>query len=188
MSGRLLIVSGPSGVGKGTLLKRVFARSPLPLVLSVSATTRSPRSGERDGIDYFFLPREDFLRRRGAGEFLESFEVFAGGHWYGTLIAHVEERLRQGKWVVLEIDVQGADAVRKLRPEAITIFIEPESGDVLRERLIGRGSENEDTLRERLRQAESELAAASRYDYRIVNDDLDAATERFCAILNDLAE
>ncbi|HBT75724.1 MAG TPA: guanylate kinase [Planctomycetaceae bacterium] len=184
--GRLLIVSGPSGVGKGTLLRRVMERSKQPLTVSVSATTRPPRAGERHAIDYYFLTRDEFQRRREAGEFLECFEVYAGGNWYGTLAAPVEERLREGKWVVLEIDFQGAETAKRLCPEAITIFIEPQNMDVLHERLLGRGSENDESLRKRLERAEAELAAAGQYDYRIVNDDLDAAVERFCRILESL--
>ncbi len=154
--------------------------------MSVSATTRPPRAGERHAIDYYFLTRDEFQRRREAGEFLECFEVYAGGNWYGTLAAPVEERLREGKWVVLEIDFQGAETAKRLCPEAITIFIEPQNMDVLHERLLGRGSENDESLRKRLERAEAELAAAGQYDYRIVNDDLDAAVERFCRILESL--
>ena len=187
-SGKLLIVSGPSGVGKGTLLRQVFQRSRLPLVLSVSATTRRPRHGERHGVDYFFLDKEEFQRRRLDGEFLECFEVYAGGDWYGTLRGPMDEQLHAGHWVVLEIDVKGALEVKRLKPEAISIFVEPANHDVLRQRLLGRGSENEESLRQRLEQAENELSQADRYDYRIVNDDLEQAAERFCELLQRLTE
>src|SRR5262245_2612027 len=106
--GQLIVVSGPSGAGKTTVLHEVFARSKRPLVLSVSATTRPPRAGEKDGVDYHLLSPEELQNRRERGDFLESFEVFGRGHWYGTLFSEVTPRLAQGKWVVLEIDVQGA--------------------------------------------------------------------------------
>src|SRR5688572_5743642 len=122
--GKLIVVSGPSGAGKTTLLKRMFAECGLPLVPSVSATTRSPRPGETAGIDYYFLSKAEFERRRQNGEFLECFEVFGRGDWYGTLHAEVAPRLQAGKWVVLEIDVQGTLAVLEHYPNAVTIFIE----------------------------------------------------------------
>lgn len=181
--GRLLIVSGPSGVGKGTLLARVFEKSDRPLVLSVSATTRSPRSGEIDGKHYFFLTKEEFARRRTNGDFLECFEVYAGGDWYGTLASHVEQLLQNGRWVVLEIDVQGAKVVKSARKDAITVFIAPPDPAALRARLLGRGSENEETLHKRLARAEAEMAQAEWYDYRIVNDDLERSAGEFCDIL-----
>ena len=123
--GRLIVVSGPSGAGKTTVLKEVFARSKRPLVLSVSATTRPPRAGERNGVDYHFLSADEFQTRRANGEFLECFEVFGRGHWYGTLHDEVTPRLAEGKWVVLEIDVQGADAVVAQFPDAVTFFVRP---------------------------------------------------------------
>ena len=132
---RLIVVSGPSGVGKGTLLKRVLAESGLPLVLSVSATTRLPRPGEVDGVHYRFLKAEDFETKRKNGEFLECFEVFGKDCWYGTLRQDVDEALRNGKRVVLEIDVKGARAVKEHFPDAVTIFVEPKNVDVLKERL-----------------------------------------------------
>ncbi len=185
-TGRLIIVSGPSGVGKGTVLKRVFEESPLPLRLSVSATTRKPRTGEIDGVQYWFISREEFQAKRKNDEFLECFEVFDGGDWYGTLKRHVFEQLEQGNWVVLEIDVQGARKVRAAFPDAITIFIEPKSVDVLKERLIGRGTEDENKMQERLRRATEELRFAGEYDHRIVNDELDQAVREFCEILERL--
>lgn len=177
--GRLLVVSGPSGVGKGTLLKRVFAESGLPLVMSVSATTRSPRPGEEDGVHYRFLSPEEFERRRLAGEFLECFEVFGKGTWYGTLKKDVENGLAAGNWVVLEIDVQGAKAVKNHFPDVVMLFVEPKSVDVLKERLRGRGTETDEAMKRRLETALEELRHAGEFQHRIVNDDLDVAVKEF---------
>ena len=183
--GRILVFSGPSGVGKGTLLKRLFAETDFPLVSSVSATTRAPRAGEVDGVDYRFLSREEFLRRREAGDFLESFEVYAGGALYGTLREDVEAALERGDWVVLEIDVKGAASVAAVYPDAETIFIEPPSVEALRERLRGRGSETDAEIEKRVAQAESELTASGFYRRRVVNDDLDKAFEKIVAFLSE---
>jgi len=180
---RLLVVSGPSGVGKGTLLHRVFAESGLPLTMSVSVTTRSPRPGEVDGKDYHFLSHAEFESKRLAEEFLECFEVFGTGTWYGTLRKTVEEGLAAGHWVVLEIDVQGAKKVKEHLPEAITFFIEPKSIDVLKERLRGRGTESEETMQRRLATAMEELQRADEFEHRIINDHLDTAVREFITIL-----
>jgi len=180
----LLIVSGPSGVGKGTLLHRVFAESGLPLVMSVSATTRKPRPGETDGKEYHFLSPEEFESKRLAGEFLECFEVFGTGTWYGTLRKTVEEGLAAGRWVVLEIDVQGAKKVKEQFPKALSFFIEPKNPEVLKERLRGRGTESEEAMQRRLETAMEELRHADEFEHRIVNDDLDTAVREFIAILH----
>jgi guanylate kinase len=183
--GRVLVFSGPSGVGKGTLLKRLFAETDFPLVSSVSATTRAPRPGEVDGVDYRFLSRDEFLRRREAGEFLESFEVYAGGALYGTLREDVEAAIERGEWAVLEIDVKGAASVAATYPDAETIFIEPPSIEALRERLKGRGSESDAEIEKRVAQAETELAASDFYRWRVVNDDLDEAFKKILAYLSE---
>jgi guanylate kinase len=185
MSGKshLLVVSGPSGVGKGTLLQRVFAESGLPLMMSVSATTRKPRPGEVDGREYHFLTLAEFESRRFAGEFLECFEVFGTGAWYGTLRKTVEDGLAANKWIVLEIDVHGARKVKEQFPGAITLFIEPKSIDVLKERLRGRGTESEEAMQHRLQTALDELQHASEFEYRIINDDLDTAVREMIGIL-----
>lgn len=183
--GRILVFSGPSGVGKGTLLKRLFAETDFPLVSSVSATTRAPRPGEVDGVDYRFFSREEFLRRREAGEFLESFEVYAGGALYGTLREDVETALARGEWVVLEIDVKGAASVAAVYPDAETIFIEPPSIEALRERLKKRGSESDAEIEKRVAQAETELAASGFYRRRVVNDDLDDALAQIVGFLSE---
>ena len=179
----LLVISGPSGVGKGTLLHRIFAESGLPLTMSVSATTRKPRPGEVDGKDYHFLNLAEFESKRLAGEFLECFEVFGTGTWYGTLRKTVEEGLAAGHWVVLEIDVQGARKVKEQFPDAITCFIEPKSIGVLKERLRGRGTESEEAMQRRLKTAIDELQHAGEFEHRIVNDVLDTAVREMTAIL-----
>lgn len=183
--GRLVIISGPSGVGKSTLLAQVLKQSEVPLVMSVSATTRGPRPGERDGVDYHFLTEEDFAAKRSRGEFIECFEVFGKGHWYGTLADEVGPRLERGKWVVLEVDVKGAMAVTERYPEAITIFIGPDSMEELERRLRGRETEDEAAIQRRLGQAREELAAAKQYKYHVVNDDLDRAVGEICNILTN---
>lgn len=183
--GRVVVFSGPSGAGKTTVVREVFRRSPLPLVHSVSATTRPPRPGEVDGVDYHFLTPEEFHRRRQQGEFLECFEVFGGGHWYGTLQSEVQHGLKAGKWVVLEIDVQGTMSVMEKYPSAITIFIRPSSLKVLQQRLRNRGTESEEAIRSRLARAKYELGFAPRYRYQVVNDELQNAVEEVCRILEN---
>jgi len=183
--GRLIVVSGPSGAGKTTLLKRMFAECRRPLVASVSATTRRPRPGEVDGVDYHFLSAQEFARRREAGEFLECCEVYGRGDWYGTLHSEVTPSLAAGKWVVLEIDVQGTMAVLEQYPDAITIFVLPESYAELERRLRDRGTESDAALARRLEVARRELVSANRYRFRVVNDDLDRATREMCDILSN---
>jgi len=188
--GRLVIVSGPSGAGKTSVMRKVFERSRLPLLASVSATTRPPRPGEVDGIDYHFLTEREFRTLRERGDFIECFEVFGRGHWYGTLREEVLSGLRAGKWVVLEIDVQGALAVMQEYPRAISIFVEPESLDELERRLRDRKTETEEAIRRRLAQARWELDRADRYGYRVVNanGEMDRAVRKICEILNQESE
>ena len=175
--GKVVIISGPSGVGKGTLVKKLLNESSFPLVLSVSATTRTPRPGEVNGREYWFISRDEFLEKRANGEFLESFEVYEGGALYGTLRETVETQIRQGKWVLLEIDVKGALSVMKELPDSLSIFILPPSLEALRERLLNRGTENGEDLAKRLEQAEKEISYNKYYKERIVNDNLDKAFE-----------
>jgi len=182
--GKVVVVSGPSGAGKTTVLKRVFQTSRLPLVSSVSATTRKPRPGEVDGVDYHFLTPEEFQRRVRAGEFLECFQVFGKDCWYGTLRSEVEAGLAAGKWVVLEIDVQGAAAVVEQYPDAVTLFIRPRSVEELERRLRGRGTENEEALQRRLQRARDEIAQEHRYRHIVVNDEVDRAVSQIGDILN----
>jgi guanylate kinase len=180
--GRLIVISGPSGAGKTTLVRHVFEHCP-QLVASISATTRPPRQGEQDGRDYHFLSREEFERRRSAGEFIESFEVFGHGHWYGTLASEVTPSLLSGKRVVLEIDVQGMVAVLAHYPDAITIFVRPGSVEELERRLRNRGTDSSGAIERRLEVARRELACADRYQHVIINDDLEQAVRQICDIL-----
>jgi len=168
--GQLVVVSGPSGVGKTTILRELLARFGDSLVLSVSATTRPPRANEQDGQDYLFLSAEAFDRHREAGEFLECFEVFGRGYWYGTLLSQVMPSLGSGKWVVLEIDVDGTRAVLERFADAITIFIRPSSMEELERRLRHRASDSEEAICRRLEVARREMSLASIYQHQIVND------------------
>ncbi len=182
--GKLVILSGPSGSGKSTVVRRLVEQSRLPVHLSVSATTRSPRPGERDGTDYHFLSRSEFLRRREAGEFLECKEVFGAGHWYGTLRQEVEAGLARGHSVILEIDVQGGLAVLEQCPEAVTVFVDPGSRAELERRLRTRGTDAEEAIRRRLDTADEEFRIGETYyRHRVVNDTVDRAVQEICAIL-----
>ena len=183
-----MIVSGPSGAGKTTVMKKVFERCRVPLAASVSATTRPPRPGEVNGVDYHFLSSEEFAEHRRQGDFLECFEVFGRGYWYGTLRQEVRAGLDAGKWVVLEIDVQGAHAVVEQFPDAITIFIRPRSLEELERRLRGRGTETEEAIRRRLAKASHELAQTGLYRYVVFNDDLDRAVREICILLETLCQ
>jgi guanylate kinase len=180
--GKLVVVSGPSGVGKTTLLRRLLTLLPA-LVPSVSATTRPPRAGEQDGLDYHFIGLKEFERRRAAGEFLECCRVYGRQHWYGTLVAEVAPRMASGQWVVLEIDVEGTLSVLEKYPEAITIFVEPSHPDQLLERLRGRGTESPEAMARRLEVARRELLEAHRYRYRVVNEDVSEALESVRRVL-----
>ena len=180
--GKLIVISGPSGAGKTSVMRLVFERCRVPLGRSVSATTRPPRPGEIDGFDYHFLTDEEFQQRREKGEFVECFEVFGHKYWYGTLWSEVTTGLNAGKWVVLEIDVHGALAVMEQFADAISIFVRPGSRELER-RLRGRGTETEDAIRRRLAQADAELALAERYNYQVINDNLDQAVLEICEIL-----
>lgn len=165
--GRLVVVSGPSGVGKGTVLKYVLERD--DFVYSVSATTRNPREGELDGINYFFLSRDRFEEMITCGELIEYAEY--NGNYYGTPRFFVEEMLSSGKNVILEIEVKGAMQVKKVMPDATFIFIAPENRGILEARLRGRGTETEDVIAGRLKIAENEIKACLMYDYIVVNRD-----------------
>ena len=187
--GQLIVISGPSGAGKTTLLKRLFEECPA-LVASVSATTRSPRPGETDGEDYHFVSNEEFQRRREAGEFLECFEVFASGTWYGTLESEVAPSLAAGKSIILEIDVQGTMAVLQRYPQAITIFVHPSSTDnadedlqEIERRLRSRGTESEQSIQRRLAVARRELESSRQYQYQVVNDDVERAMQEIREII-----
>ncbi len=173
--GRLIIISGPSGAGKSSVVKTLMSRTSLPLDLSVSATTRAPRAGEIDGKDYYFLSKDDFAARRKNGEFLECKEVFGRGDWYGTLNAVVRSSLERGKWLILEIDVQGALSILNHRKDPITIFVHPGSMEELENRLRARGTETEQAIQRRLEVAREEMANRHRYRHQIVNRELSEA-------------
>jgi guanylate kinase len=177
---RVFVITGPSGVGKGTLIGELCRRVP-GLELSVSATTRQPRAGEEDGRDYHFLSPEEFARRAEGGEFLE--HATYSGHRYGTLRSEVERRLQEGTSVLLEIEVQGARQVRAAMPEAVLVFIAPPDPEALRWRLEGRGTDTPEAIDERLRTAESELAAQQEFQHVVVNDDVDRAAEELARIV-----
>ncbi|MBA2365389.1 MAG: guanylate kinase [Actinobacteria bacterium] len=179
--GRLVVVSGPSGAGKGTVVGGVLARRP-ETILSVSATTRTPRPEERDGTDYRFLSQESFRALAEIGELLEWAEVY--GHLYGTPRRPVEDALAAGHDVVLEVDVQGALQVRESLPDAVLVFIKPPSLEELEARLTGRGTENAGTLARRTEAARGELEHVDRYDHVIVNDRADDAVTELLRILD----
>jgi len=179
---KVFVITGPSGVGKGTLIRLLRERVP-ELVLSTSATTRPPREGERDGRDYHFLSREEFARRADANEFLE--HAAYSGNRYGTLRSEVERRLAAGQSVVLEIEVQGARQVRAAMPEAVLVFIAPPDPAALRRRLEGRGTDDPEAISERLRTAEIELDAQQEFQHVVVNDDLDRAAGELERIVRD---
>lgn len=177
---RVFVITGPSGVGKGTLIRGLLERVE-GLEVSVSATTRRPRSGERDGVDYHFLTPGEFERRVDAGEFLEHAEY--SGRRYGTLRSEVENRLRGARGVVLEIEVQGARQVREALPEAFQIFVAPPSLDALRARLVGRGTDDADQVAARLRTAEAELRAQDEFDSKLCNDRLESTVAKLAEMV-----
>jgi guanylate kinase len=179
---RVFVITGPSGVGKGTLIRGLLERVP-ELGLSVSATTRAPRPGETHGVDYHFLSADEFDLRAENGEFVE--HATYSGRRYGTLRSELEGRLRRGEPVVLEIEVQGARQVRKAMPEALQVFIAPPSSDALRARLVGRGTDAPDQIEQRMRTAEEELEAQPEFSYVVVNDRLEQATDELVAIVRD---
>ena len=180
--GVLVIVSAPSGCGKSTVLHRVMELRE-KLCFSVSATTRAPRSGEREGIDYFFVSRETFDEMVKNGEFLEHAEYV--GNCYGTPKAAVDEKLAQGWDVYLDIDVQGAMQIKAQRPETLMIFLMPPSLEELERRLVTRGTDSAEVIRGRLKQAEEELKLRDRFDFTVVNDEVDRAAEEISARIDE---
>lgn len=173
--GRLFVLSGPSGAGKGTLRKKAFESLAGPLVFSVSCTTRPPREGEKNGKDYRFISEEDFLTLIEEGRFLEWARVH--GQYYGTLTEDVEKALSQGLDVLLEIDVQGALQIREKMADNVLVFVAPPSFEELGRRLQNRGTEKEEDLRRRLDNARREMAMAKDYHHVIINDDVARASE-----------
>ena len=179
--GMLVVVSGPSGVGKGTICERILARD-RQLTMSVSATTRSPRAGETEGEDYFFKTVDEFEGMITRGELLEYMHVF-GLNYYGTPLSYVESQRTLGKDVILEIEVNGAEQVKQAHPDALTIFIMPPSKEALLKRLTGRGTEAHEVVARRIQEADAEMEKARQYDYIVVNDDLETAV---CEVLSIL--
>ena len=177
--GFLLVITGPSGAGKGTLVQRLLTERP-DCVFAISSTTRPMRVGETDGVDYRFVTREQFQVQREQGYFLEWAEVHE--NLYGTPIQEVEEQMRRGHVVVLDIDVQGGASVRSRRPDAVSVFVMPPTMEVLRHRLEGRRTDAPEVIERRMGNAPGELAQYVHYDYLVVNDDLERATERLIAI------
>jgi guanylate kinase len=182
---KVFVITGPSGVGKGTLIRGLLDRVP-GLELSVSATTRAPRPGERDGVDYHFLTPEQFEARVAEGDFVEHAEY--SGNQYGTLRSELEHRAAAGAGVVLEIEVQGARQVRAAMPDAVTVFIAPPSREALRARLVGRGTDAPEQVDERMRTAERELEARGEFGHEVVNDRLEQATEALAGIVRRALE
>lgn len=175
-----LVLSAPSGAGKTTIARRLRERRG-DVVFSVSATTRAPREGERDGVDYHFVARDEFQRMIGAGELIEWAKVHDA--FYGTPLANVRRAEERGEFLLLDIDVQGARQIRRAVPQAVHVFILPPSGEVLVQRLVGRGTEDDARVQRRLGNALEELRTAAEFDHVVVNDDLDAAVADVEALL-----
>jgi guanylate kinase len=182
MTGRLFIISGSSGVGKGTVIKK-FLEKAKGIYLSVSTTTRKPREGEEHGKNYFFVTREDFEKDVDAGNFLEHAEF--GGNLYGTNKNTVEKMLKDGKNVLLEIEVQGAKQVKEKLSDTVTIFILPPSLEEIEKRLRGRGTESEEAIQKRLQSIAFELKESEHYDYKVVNDFVERAADEILKIYED---
>ena len=178
---RAVLITGPSGVGKGTVRKALFEKPNHNLVYSVSMTTRKMRPGEKDGVDYYFVSREEFQERINEGKFLEHAEFV--GNYYGTPLDKVNERLENGNEVVLEIEVEGALQVKKKVPDCVMIFIVPPGKQALYDRLRKRGTESEDIIEKRIEKANREFKLAKFYDYIVVNDEVNNAADRIMAII-----
>lgn len=183
--GQLIIISGPSGAGKSTVVRGLLETCPLPIELSVSVTTRSPRQGELDGREYHFVTKEKFQELRAQDAFLECKEVFGRGDWYGTLRQTVEDGLQKGKWVLLEIDVQGAICVMEQCPGSISFFVHPGSLNELENRLRRRATDSEEAILRRLHVAADELRAIPRYRYEIINAEVEQTIQDICQRLQN---
>ena len=179
--GILIVVSGFSGSGKGTLMKELLKRYPDIYALSISATTRAPREGEEDGREYFFISKDEFEKMIAKDELIEYARYVE--NYYGTPRRYVEEKMKQGKDVILEIEIQGALKVKKAFPDTLLLFVTPPSAEELQSRLIGRGTETMEVIRSRMDRACEEAQGMELYDYLIVNDDLDACVEEMHSII-----
>lgn len=180
-TGTLVVISGPSGAGKGTVCKELVSRNE-NIKLSISMTTRNPRIGEVDGINYYFVTKEEFEKRIKENKFLE-YAIVHNGNYYGTPKDKVDELLKQGQDVILEIDIQGALAINNLIPEAVFIFIMPPSMKILKERLIKRNTETKEQIVERFTKAYLEINEISKYNYVVINDEVENAVKKIEAIL-----
>jgi len=179
--GLLIVISGPSAAGKGTICRELLKNTDGDLELSISATTRKPREGEAEGVNYFFKNREEFLKMIEEGEFIEYAEVY--GNYYGTPKKYVLDKMACGKNVILEIDVQGAKKVKQSFPDAVFIFIMPPSFEELRNRIIRRGTESPEDIDKRMSNAYDEICHVRDYDYVVVNDDIRCAAAKISCIL-----
>ena len=179
--GLLIVLSGPSGVGKGTVRAAIFLKGEQKFVYSISATTRQPRTGETDGVDYFFKTREEFEQMIQNKQLLEYAEYV--GNYYGTPLEYVENTLATGKDVFLEIDVQGAIQVRELMPEGVFIFLTPPDLNELESRIVNRGTDSDEVIAKRMKTAREELELMKYYDYSVVNDTVDNAVQKIEAII-----
>ena len=179
--GILIVVSGFSGSGKGTLMKELLTRYPDTYALSISATTRSPREGEVDGREYFFVSKDEFEKMIAKGELIEYAKYVE--NYYGTPRDYVEKKLDEGRDVILEIEIQGALNVKKMFPDTLLLFVTPPSADELKKRLVGRGTETMDVIRSRMERACEEADGMENYDYLIINDDLDRCVKEMHSII-----
>ena len=180
-SGLLIVISGFSGSGKGTIMKELIRRYPEKYALSISATTRQPREGEQDGREYFFKTKEEFLSMIEHNELLEHAQYV--GNYYGTPKAYVQQQLQAHKHVILEIEIQGALKIKEQFPQTLLLFVTPPSAEILKERLTGRGTETEEVIHSRLSRAVEEADGCEVYDYLVVNDELDEAVENVHEII-----
>ena len=179
--GILIVVSGFSGSGKGTIMKELLARYPDTYALSISATTRAPREGEVDGREYFFVSKDEFEKMIAKGELIEYAKYVE--NYYGTPRDYVEKKLDEGRDVILEIEIQGALNVKKMFPDTLLLFVTPPSAEELKKRLVGRGTETMDVIESRMNRACEEAAGMENYDYLIINDNLDRCVEEMHSII-----
>lgn len=180
---RIVVLSGPSGTGKTTVVRRLISTAPVPVIKAITATTRAPRPGEVEGKDYHFLTFSDFMQRREEGYFLETAEVFGTGTWYGTPRSEVDRAQLQRAWSLLEIDVRGALEIKKQFPHAVMIFLRTASAEDYETRLRQRATETDEAIQSRLERMKQELPFAKYYEFQVINDDVDRAVAEIGGIL-----